>query len=59
MSHPDEEQAYPLQAQDTAAAAPHADYYFPVEVVMAGDIPEETKNDIVQEVWNALHRALS
>jgi hypothetical protein len=34
-------------------------YYFPVEVVMVGDVGEETKREIEARIWDTLHQALS
>ncbi|RSS41921.1 hypothetical protein [Streptomyces sp. WAC08241] len=33
-------------------------FHFPIEVVVSGDIAEETRRDLVAEVWDALHEAL-
>ncbi|MFJ5776216.1 hypothetical protein [Streptomyces sp. NPDC093094] len=59
MSIPDEEHVTPPQEQDALeAAASQVDYYFPVEVVVVGGGATEMKEDILQDVWNALYRAL-
>jgi hypothetical protein len=34
-------------------------YYFPVHVVMVGDVGEETKRDIEARIWEALYTALA
>ncbi|MFJ7073477.1 hypothetical protein [Streptomyces sp. NPDC098781] len=58
MSIPDEEPVPAPQDPDTLVAESQVDYYFPVEVVLVGDSTQEMKDDIVQDVWNALYRAL-
>jgi hypothetical protein len=42
---------------DFAAQAVH--YYFPVEVVVVGDIGEEVAWEIEQRMWQRLHDALA
>ncbi|MEV7535245.1 MULTISPECIES: hypothetical protein [Streptomyces] len=34
-------------------------FHFPIEVVLAGDIAEETRQDLVSGIYEALHEALS
>ncbi|MEU1471690.1 hypothetical protein ABZ434_26150 [Streptomyces sp. NPDC005761] len=47
--------------EPVVVSGPGADlhFYFPIEVVLAGDIAEETRQDLVAEIWEALHDALS
>ncbi|MFD6916872.1 hypothetical protein ACFQ9Q_11795 [Streptomyces virginiae] len=48
-------------AEPVLVAGPGADlhYHFPIHVVLAGDIAEETRRDIAAEIWDALHDALA
>ncbi|MFE9859059.1 hypothetical protein [Streptomyces sp. NPDC005780] len=48
-------------AEPVVVSGPGADlhFYFPIEVVLAGDIAQETRQDLVAEIWEALHDALS
>ncbi|MFD4370653.1 hypothetical protein [Streptomyces sp. NPDC058486] len=42
-------------------SGPEADlhFHFPIEVVLAGDIAEETRQELVTGIYEALHEALS
>ncbi|MFD3565995.1 hypothetical protein [Streptomyces sp. NPDC058667] len=48
-------------AEPVLVSGPGADlhYHFPIHVVLAGDIAEETRRDIAAEIWDALHDALA
>jgi hypothetical protein len=46
------------EAALASAAGADVDYYFPVHVVMVGDIGEETKQEIEGRIWDALYAAL-
>ncbi|MFF9147273.1 hypothetical protein ACWGBV_00755 [Streptomyces sp. NPDC055051] len=65
MSQQDvEPQGTPPEAgrpEPAVVSGPEAElhFHFPIEVVVAGDIAEETRRDLVAEVWDALHEALS
>ncbi|MFF9428175.1 hypothetical protein [Streptomyces sp. NPDC014746] len=47
--------------EPVVVSGPGADlhFYFPIEVVLAGDIAEDTRRDLVAGIWEALHEALS
>ena len=57
---------YILPASDSEAVIEPAgtggervvNYYFPVEIVIAGSLPEEEREAIQQEIWNSLSEAL-
>ncbi|WP_327319619.1 hypothetical protein [Streptomyces sp. NBC_01235] len=47
--------------EPVVVSGPGADlhFHFPIEVVLAGDIAEETRQDLVSGIYEALHEALS
>jgi hypothetical protein len=47
------------EAAVSARSGAEVHYYFPIHVVMAGDVTEETRSDIETSIWNALYHALS
>jgi hypothetical protein len=66
MSHQEVEQQSSLPGtaagpEPAVVSGPGAElhYYFPIHVVLEGDIAEETRRDIAAEIWDALHAALS
>ncbi|MFB7362427.1 hypothetical protein [Streptomyces hydrogenans] len=65
MSHQEAEQRVPLPEtagpEPVVVSGPGAElhFHFPIEVVLAGDIAEETRQDLVSGIYEALHEALS
>jgi hypothetical protein len=65
MSHQEVEQRGTLPEamgpEPVVVSGPGAElhFHFPIEVVVAGDIAEEVRQDLVSGVYEALHEALS
>ncbi|MFC9593675.1 hypothetical protein [Streptomyces sp. NPDC056944] len=65
MSHQEAEQpgALPevMGPEPVMVSGPGAElhFHFPIEVVLAGDIAEETRQDLVSGIYEALYEALS
>ncbi|GHJ93379.1 MULTISPECIES: hypothetical protein [Streptomyces] len=65
MSHQETEQRGTLPdtvgPEPVVVSGPGAElhFHFPIEVVLAGDIAEETRQDLVSGIYEALHEALS
>ncbi|MGW6558876.1 hypothetical protein [Streptomyces hydrogenans] len=65
MSHQEVEQRGALPEvvgpEPVVVSGPGAElhFHFPIEVVLAGDIAEETRQDLVSGIYEALHEALS
>jgi hypothetical protein len=38
---------------------PEVHYYFPVEVVLVGDVGEDARREIEARIWDSLHQAMS
>ncbi|MGF1430793.1 hypothetical protein [Kitasatospora sp. LaBMicrA B282] len=47
------------EAAVSARSATEVHYYFPIHVVMTGDIPPEAREEITASICDALYRALS
>ncbi len=65
MSHQEFEQQGPLPEvmgpEPVMVSGPGAElhFHFPIEVVVAGDIAAETREELVSGIYEALHDALS
>ncbi|MET9077994.1 hypothetical protein ABZX95_38945 [Streptomyces sp. NPDC004232] len=47
------------QAAVSVRSGTEIHYYFPIHVVLTGDVAETAKKDIASSIWNALYKALS
>ncbi|MGW2408981.1 hypothetical protein ACWCXK_31335 [Streptomyces sp. NPDC001739] len=47
------------EAAVSARSGTEVHYYFPVHVVMAGDLTEETRTAVEDRIWTALYQALT